>query len=312
MANVFFYQLSYDTGQAPNPFGGVLTFSCCMHEIRAKAEVGDWLVGLGSEKLDQKIIQLNSGQRNLDLETSDGKIIYAMQISSLKTFQKYVEYIDELGDDDPLKVKTPELPPISALHNKEGDAIYRFTDDGDITALPCLHLGAKIDDAKMLHEIAHTDIVVGKNVLLSNKFVYFGKNFKLPEPALSETIGKLDLTTTVGGVSCTNFRVLSLETNPHIEKALDKIISTYGLNSVLADPCIDLLLTEGLTEKKLDSHIMEILSHPSSSMLQMFADFTGGKILVEDDVQKLAVEDDNSKSVEKVSKPMNSCITIRW
>jgi hypothetical protein len=42
------YVVTHDYGFAPNPFGGILTLATCKPKIRARASVGDWLMGTGS------------------------------------------------------------------------------------------------------------------------------------------------------------------------------------------------------------------------------------------------------------------------
>lgn len=51
MASVYVCALSYDLGFAPNPFGGLCSLACCKPQIRARAGLGDWIIGLTSTKL---------------------------------------------------------------------------------------------------------------------------------------------------------------------------------------------------------------------------------------------------------------------
>lgn len=45
---LYSYVVARDYGFAPNPFGGVCTLATCKPEIRQRAAVGDWVVGLTS------------------------------------------------------------------------------------------------------------------------------------------------------------------------------------------------------------------------------------------------------------------------
>ena len=46
----FAYILAFDSGFAPNPFYGYCTLADCKPKIRKQAQVGDWIIGLGSKK----------------------------------------------------------------------------------------------------------------------------------------------------------------------------------------------------------------------------------------------------------------------
>lgn len=45
---LFSYCIPVDDGAAPNPFWGVCTLTICKSKIRRVAEIGDWVVGVGS------------------------------------------------------------------------------------------------------------------------------------------------------------------------------------------------------------------------------------------------------------------------
>ncbi len=70
--DLFVYVATHDTGFAPNPFHGYCTLATCKPRIRQRAQVGDWVVGLGSK-------------RNLQ----EGKLIYAMQVQEKMSFDEY-------------------------------------------------------------------------------------------------------------------------------------------------------------------------------------------------------------------------------
>ena len=49
MTKLYSYVLREDTGFAPNPYHGFCTLACCKGPIRMRAEVGDWIIGTGSD-----------------------------------------------------------------------------------------------------------------------------------------------------------------------------------------------------------------------------------------------------------------------
>jgi Nucleotide modification associated domain 2 len=66
------YVVDRDFGFAPNPFHGCCTLATCMPRIRAKAQVGDWVVGLGGARLK-----------------ATGRCIYAMRVTETMSFNEY-------------------------------------------------------------------------------------------------------------------------------------------------------------------------------------------------------------------------------
>ena len=48
MARIHSYVVRYDSGFAPNPFYGYCTLATCKPSIRKGADIGDWVVGSGS------------------------------------------------------------------------------------------------------------------------------------------------------------------------------------------------------------------------------------------------------------------------
>lgn len=135
------YIVRHDTGYAPNPFHGYCTLATCKPIIRRMAEVGDWIMGLGSKATDL-----------------DGYLVFAMQVAETLTF-------DEYWSDRRFEMKKPQ-------HSEDylrtcGDNVYRRDElaRGWIQ-LPCFHCE---DD-----DIARD---TGTNrVLVASKYIYFGSN----------------------------------------------------------------------------------------------------------------------------------------
>lgn len=70
----FSYKLDHDFGLAPNPFWNYCTLGVCKSQIRnnRNLQIGSWIFGLGSRKLNR-----------------ENHLIYAMQVEEKLTFQEY-------------------------------------------------------------------------------------------------------------------------------------------------------------------------------------------------------------------------------
>jgi len=66
------YVVDRDFGFAPNPFHGCCTLATCMPRIRAKAQVDNWVVGIGGSRLK-----------------ATGRCIYAMRVTETLSFNEY-------------------------------------------------------------------------------------------------------------------------------------------------------------------------------------------------------------------------------
>lgn len=96
---LFSYIVARDYGFAPNPFFGTLTLATCKPKIRAKAAVGDWIIGTGAK-----------GKYRLA-----GHLIYATKVEELLTFDGY-------WTDPRFACKRPVLN--GSLKQVYGDNIY--------------------------------------------------------------------------------------------------------------------------------------------------------------------------------------------
>src|SRR6185295_10141314 len=74
MSKVYIYVVDRDFGFAPNPFHGYCTLATCKPGIRNRAEVGDWVIGMGGARLK-----------------ATGRCIFAMRVSEKLTFNEYWE-----------------------------------------------------------------------------------------------------------------------------------------------------------------------------------------------------------------------------
>ncbi|RZS93861.1 hypothetical protein [Aquimarina brevivitae] len=139
---LFTYCIPVDDGAAPNPFFGVCTLAICKPRIRSVAEIGDWVVGLGS--------------KNVNGKDYSGKVVYAMKITDVKTLKEYDEYCKTY-----LPKKIPNITH-SDFRRRLGDCIYDYSNK-EVLQRAGVHNKNNIK----------TDLG-GKNVLLSTHYYYFG------------------------------------------------------------------------------------------------------------------------------------------
>lgn len=156
---LYSYVLRFDTGDAPNPYGGVCTLAVCKPAIRRTARVGDWIIGTGSQRLGIA-----------------GYLVYAMRVSETMSLAEYDMYCQE---------KLPLKIPGHRLHahkreNVAGDSLYDYSDPGNPQ-----YRGGIVHAATWLQERDRR----GKNVLLSDHFYYFGSEPR-PLPAYLQQLVK--------------------------------------------------------------------------------------------------------------------------
>jgi hypothetical protein len=72
VGKIYMYVVDRDFGFAPNPFHGCCTLATCMPRIRAKAQVNDWVVGIGGLRLK-----------------ATGRCVYAMRVTETLSFDEY-------------------------------------------------------------------------------------------------------------------------------------------------------------------------------------------------------------------------------
>lgn len=98
MNRLYAYIVRWDDGFAPNPFQGVCTLACCKYVTRRVAQVGDYIVGLSSKSLGNRLV-------------------YAMQISETMEF-------DEYWRDPRFHAKRPDMR--AGGEKALGDNIYHW------------------------------------------------------------------------------------------------------------------------------------------------------------------------------------------
>ncbi|MDP1680054.1 MAG: hypothetical protein Q8L02_08105 [Candidatus Nitrotoga sp.] len=137
---LFTYKVAYDGGSAPNPYGGICTLAICKPRIRSVAKQGDVVVGFGC---------MNDARR----------IVYCMVVQDSLSWDKYINRCNSNGSDS-IKGKIP------TSNKHQGDCIWRDANN---------YVGAR--DSSSAHdgrEDFERDVKNGKNVLIGEKFWYFG------------------------------------------------------------------------------------------------------------------------------------------
>ena len=142
----YFYILARDYGFAPNPFYGFCTLACCKSKIRAKAQKGDWIIGLGSKNLMCR-----------------GKIVFVMEVTETLNFNEYYK-------DKRFSLKKPYIK--GSLKTMHGDNVYHQNSKGKWIQDDCHH---NHRDKEIRGENKDMDTKVDR-VLISNHFFYFGNN----------------------------------------------------------------------------------------------------------------------------------------
>ncbi|WP_378174909.1 hypothetical protein [Aquimarina sp. SS2-1] len=159
MSRLLTYCIPVDDGAAPNPFFGICTLAICKPRIRSVAQIGDWVVGLGSKKV-----------KDSKGESYEGKIVYAMKVTDIKTLEEYDEYCKTY-----LPEKIPNITH-SDFRRRLGDCIYDYSNGGFLQR-------AGVHNKNNIQ----TDLG-GKNVLLSTHFYYFGNQAIPLHPDLEKII----------------------------------------------------------------------------------------------------------------------------
>lgn len=144
---LYSYVVRYDSGFAPNPFYGWCTLATCKPKIRQSAQVGDWIVGTGS---NNRLVQ------------QGGRLVYAMRVTEAMTFSDY--------DSDPrFQAKKPYRH--GSRKQSCGDNIY-FRDAANKQWRQRDSFHSNVDGSRRADHVQRDTGV--DRVLASDKFIYFG------------------------------------------------------------------------------------------------------------------------------------------
>ena len=129
------YKMTHDNRFAPNISGDILSIATCKPQIRRVCEIGEWIAGFSSQKLDNSQV----GQE---------KLLYLAKVSEKISF---AEFWDRFAQKRPDK-------------DKNGDNIYKPKGSGKYEQIPNPH-----------HDKSHiADDLSVDSVLLCDEFYYFG------------------------------------------------------------------------------------------------------------------------------------------
>lgn len=154
----FSYKLDHDFGLAPNPFWNYCTLGVCKSQIRnnRNLQIGSWIFGLGSRKLNR-----------------ENHLIYAMQVEEKLTFQEY--WTD-------IRFQNKKPTEHGTLKMMYGDNIYSKEND----------VWQQLNSAHSLKNASNIDHlnrdVSGKFVLVSKNFFYFGEKAILIQNEFSKGV----------------------------------------------------------------------------------------------------------------------------
>ncbi len=137
------YVVTRDYGFAPNPFGGYCTLATCKPKIRLCASKGDWIFGITSKKLENKLL-------------------FAMHVQYKLTYNEY-------WNDRKFKFKKPVMN--GSLKQMYGDNIYYFDENENKWYQENSHHSLDNGETNLLNLKRDTP---GKFVLISEEFFYFG------------------------------------------------------------------------------------------------------------------------------------------
>jgi hypothetical protein len=145
MVSVYVYAISYDLGFAPNPFGGLCSLACCKPQVRARAKLGDWIIGLTGTKIPPPL-----------------RCVFGMVVTSTATFDEYWSQ-SEFATRRPRRNGSPK--------KQVGDNIYHrpalnepWLQEDSVHSL--------VDGSQCELNTEHDTRI--NRVLLSNQFIYFG------------------------------------------------------------------------------------------------------------------------------------------
>lgn len=144
---LYVYVVARDFGFAPNPYHGLCTLATCVPRIRASAQSGDWIMGVGGSRL-----------------RATGRSIYLMKVSEVLTFNDY-------WSDTRFYRKRPLRN--GSLIMMVGDNVYhQEAGNSSWIQLDSHHSNP---DGTTNHKNLETD-TSSENVLVSDHFYYFGKD----------------------------------------------------------------------------------------------------------------------------------------
>lgn len=198
MPNVYIYVVRRDFGFAPNPFHGYCTLATCKSPIRARAQVGDWVIGMGGARLK-----------------ATGRCIFAMKVTEQPiTFSAY-------WSDPTHRDKRPVRN--GSRKMMVGDNIYHRVSRSRIWQQADSH-HSNPDGTENAHNVEND--TKADRVLLSKHFFYFGRKAPVVPVSALESLGYR------------NGRHYRIYSESDCTDLLSWLTQSFGheLNIVVADP----------------------------------------------------------------------------
>jgi hypothetical protein len=151
------YVVAQDHGFAPNPFHGVCTLATCKPMIREHADLGDWVLGMGSKEIG-----------------CEGRVVYIMRVTDESTF-------DDYWRDPRFAAKKPIVS--GSFMQRFGDNIYHRQAPGT----PWIQADSRHSRAGGVtnHDFLRTDTGTTDRVLLSDDYIYWGARAPALPPDLA-------------------------------------------------------------------------------------------------------------------------------
>ncbi len=163
VAKVFSYIVTHDSGFSPNPFWGQCSLACCKPAIRRS--IGErW-----ASSHDTWIVGITPKSRGNEL-------VYIMRVDHCMGFPEYYESHPQ---------KRPDFSK-EQVHTC-GDNIYRPV-EGGYEQLRSRHSSHPFKDSWSVNKYAMNHDLGGKYVLVSDNFIYYGKDTVKIEGSLNELV----------------------------------------------------------------------------------------------------------------------------
>lgn len=159
---LYSYVVRWDHGFAPNPFYEFCTLATCAPKIRARAKLGDYVLGTGSASRGH-----------------GGRAVFLMKVTEQSTFDAYWR-------DPRFQQKVPVMN--GSLKQRFGDNIYHRRRPGDSwIQADSRHsqLDAVANELNIQRDTGTTD-----RVLLSEDFTYWGSDAPVIPARLSKFVHK--------------------------------------------------------------------------------------------------------------------------
>lgn len=192
--------IARDFGFAPNPFFGTCTLATCKPDVRKSAKINDWVLGVAGRKLDRNIYR---------------HCILLMKVTEKLNFQQYWE-------DERFELKKPCRN--GSLMKMVGDNIYhkdplnKWQQEDSHHSMP---------DGTTNTTNLNRDTSRCEQVLVSNKFFYFGKK------AIQIDLESIEYRSGLGS------KKICLDSNTAARALIENVYheNKRKLNIVVADPC---------------------------------------------------------------------------